>query len=440
MAKSKGIVKMPAGIRNKLMAATSMLLVSCIMMVSSTYAWFTLSTAPEVKNITTTVAGNGSLEIALMPASGLLADITTGTSSESGTTGAVLTANRSWGNIIDLSDLSYGLTQVDLNPAILNYTEDAKLNETAPLAIAMHGFDGRIDTIEGNTKVKSMINLDNSDAGALRGTGYGVRIIGESDKDILESSYGYIVDLAFRLNTGDGNGQAGNLLLQTEAKNRIYDGSTEDTTMGGGSYMSFNTDTGIDLASLANSVRVTFVKNYGVKDDTNSVDVEILGTAKLDYANAKSDAVTSTLKVPLQLYRSTTTSGENGTSVVTDTVLTGEQAVILNGLLKNQSVQVSAIVWLDGEAVTNASVLAAETENVFSKATLNLQFSTNVVLNPAGNNALMGTTTTNTVVDGSQTATGDNTSTAGGSTPTTGDNTSGNTDNAGTTDTSTQSE
>ena len=71
---------MPSGIRSKLTAAVAMLLVSLILLVSSTYAWFTLSTAPEVKNITTTVAGNGSLEIALMPQDGLLGSIKNGLS------------------------------------------------------------------------------------------------------------------------------------------------------------------------------------------------------------------------------------------------------------------------------------------------------------------------------------------------------------------------
>ena len=51
-------------IKTKLMAAICMLLVSSIMMVSTTYAWFTLSTAPEVTGITTAVGANGNLEMA----------------------------------------------------------------------------------------------------------------------------------------------------------------------------------------------------------------------------------------------------------------------------------------------------------------------------------------------------------------------------------------
>ena len=62
-------VQMPAGIRQKMMAAVSMLMVSCIMLVSSTYAWFTLSTAPEVTGITTNVGANGNLEMMLLTGS-----------------------------------------------------------------------------------------------------------------------------------------------------------------------------------------------------------------------------------------------------------------------------------------------------------------------------------------------------------------------------------
>ena len=51
-------------VRTKLAAAVAMLLVSTIMLTTTTYAWFVLSTAPEVKGMSTTVGSNGSLEIA----------------------------------------------------------------------------------------------------------------------------------------------------------------------------------------------------------------------------------------------------------------------------------------------------------------------------------------------------------------------------------------
>ena len=64
---TKSQAKRKQDIKTKLMAAIAMLLVSSIMMVSSTYAWFTLSTAPEVTGIQTAVGANGNLEMALLP-------------------------------------------------------------------------------------------------------------------------------------------------------------------------------------------------------------------------------------------------------------------------------------------------------------------------------------------------------------------------------------
>ena len=132
------------GVKKKLMGAICMLLVASIMVVSSTYAWFTLSTAPEVKNISTTVAGNGSLEIALMPTSGLFKDLKNGYSStENGGTTPLATANTTWGNIVQLNDNNtYGLDKVTLNPAQLNVdaTDVTKLADSRkPLAIAVYG-------------------------------------------------------------------------------------------------------------------------------------------------------------------------------------------------------------------------------------------------------------------------------------------------------------
>ena len=57
-------------------------------------------------------------------------------------------------------------------------------------------------------------------------------------------------------------------------------------------------------------------------------------------------------------------------------------------MTKNAAVQISAIVWLDGNAITNADVAAIKVNDAMAQATLNLQFSTDVKLTPANNNAL----------------------------------------------------
>lgn len=395
--RKKQKVLMPAGIRSKLMAAASMLMVGVIMMVSSTYAWFTLSTAPEVKNISTTVAGNGSLEIALMPTNGTFSDITAGAVGDGAT---VVQKNTKWGNQIILSDDTatgdyYGLNSISLNPASLNYTEatgdtEATFVADKPLTIATYGFDGRIAALSAeNIGVKG--KTENSDKfGAAT---YGVRAIGELTGNEVTSTYGYVVDLALRVNT-DNNGTAGNLLLQTDAKNRIYDDSTNKETMGGGSTMSFSVPANANLKAgalqdLLKAIRITFVKDYGLSGGTPVV----LGTARLDvsgvkdYTNGKNVAdvtdtddpgtwtVTTEGKAPIYLYEETTTTWKKD-----------RDGVLLTEMEKNKAYQISAIVWLDGTVVKNANVSAATAQSL--TGTLNLQFSTDIKLNPAVNTPL----------------------------------------------------
>lgn len=142
--------------RKKLVAATAMLLVACIMTISSTYAWFTLSTAPEVKGITTNVGANGNLEIALGTydtVDGIVEPSSYVGSSMDTTT--VTNSNITWGNLIDLSDPSYGLGNIVLYPSRLNVglTADGKgyVNRFSPLAYAVYGSDGRVMELSANT-------------------------------------------------------------------------------------------------------------------------------------------------------------------------------------------------------------------------------------------------------------------------------------------------
>ncbi len=174
-------VIMPAGIRNKLVAAISMLMVASIMMVSSTYAWFTLSTAPEVKGITTNVGANGNLEMMLLnKASFTSTEDNLGVESNVGDSMAaentdVMTANLTWGNLVDLSNQSYGLNSIVLNPAQLNIS-DGKLVGSILMAPS-YGNDGRVIGIDQNTYTASYTDqqwkLLADDVNA-----FGVRVIG----------------------------------------------------------------------------------------------------------------------------------------------------------------------------------------------------------------------------------------------------------------------
>lgn len=382
--RKKQKVLMPAGIRSKLMAAASMLMVGVIMMVSSTYAWFTLSTAPEVKNISTTVAGNGSLEIALMPTDGLLSNIKAGAV---GSNTDAKTSNTKWGNLVDLSDVTYGLSSIKLYPAQLNTTTGGTSTEasfngngSSPLSIPVYGGDGRIDSVSAEN-----IGLRTYKDSRFGTEGYGVRAIGEVNSGVVSSTYGYVVDLALRLNTqnlkADGETTSavdGKLLLQTAETQRIYSDSGNADTLGGGSYMSF-TANGLKpdaVKRLMGAIRVTFVQDYGKPNPDPGPGPKILGTAKLDVPVDLAADGNGEYKANLYLYAA------DGAKLDQD------KAVLLDAMKKNAACQISAIVWLDGSSVTNAEVAATEAMSLSGK--LNLQFSTDVTLNPAANAPLKG--------------------------------------------------
>lgn len=172
-----------SGVKKKLMGAVSMLLVASIMMVSATYAWFTLSTAPEITGITTSVGANGNLEIALLN-NGTYANLDSITSavgnSSAATDGSVTKANVTWGNLVDLSDDSYGLNLISLNPAALNVdATSGNLNTGAMLSTAMYGADGRVEKLDANTT--TAIYNGNGAFETGEATEYGVRVVGTSD-------------------------------------------------------------------------------------------------------------------------------------------------------------------------------------------------------------------------------------------------------------------
>ena len=175
-------------IKSKLMAAVAMLLVASFMVVSSTYAWFTLSTAPEVTGIKTSVGANGNLEIALLydanaaTAADLSNSLETAAGKITTTTGGLTDLaekNKTWGNLVSMmegeNDL-YGLNQISLKPTRLNVisTDDGEsfTLAAAPLVTPEYGADGRITNLTPNTESGVYNN------GNYTSKGIGVRAIG----------------------------------------------------------------------------------------------------------------------------------------------------------------------------------------------------------------------------------------------------------------------
>ena len=135
----------------KLYAAVCMVLVAALLVSATSYAWLVLSQAPEVSNVTTTIGANGNLEIALGK------NIGESAIGDSFNKNDVIIANRTWGNLIDLTDESYGLQTITLRPAILNSAGGA-INMLHPLAYPIYGADGRVQYIYANNMFAGTYN------------------------------------------------------------------------------------------------------------------------------------------------------------------------------------------------------------------------------------------------------------------------------------------
>lgn len=136
-------------LRERVIAVALLLAMSLGMMTSASFAWLTISRAPAVTGVNTTIAANGNLEIAL--ASGNETTVTAPGESKVGDSSAaegqsVTAANLTWGNLVNLGDPSYGLDNLALRPAQLNTA--ALL--TSPLYGAVYSGDGRITQLTSN--------------------------------------------------------------------------------------------------------------------------------------------------------------------------------------------------------------------------------------------------------------------------------------------------
>lgn len=172
--------------KKKLMGAVCMLLVASIMMISATYAWFTLSTAPEITGITTSVGANGNLEMALLSGN------VNATTAEEGGVGSSMAiaadtvANLTWGNLVDLSNDSYGLQSISLKPARFNNAGSWATGNL--LSIPVYGADGRVKDVANNTQASGKFNADNNTWENVDPMPVGVRAIGTNDNLTAQQS------------------------------------------------------------------------------------------------------------------------------------------------------------------------------------------------------------------------------------------------------------
>lgn len=129
-------------LKERIVAVALLLAISLSMVISVSFAWITLSRAPEIAGVNTTVAANGNLEIALASPNGESPWESKVGDSSAAEGNTVTNANITWGNLVNLSDPSYGLSNIVLRPALLSNASNLL---SQPLKGAEYGEDGRVE-------------------------------------------------------------------------------------------------------------------------------------------------------------------------------------------------------------------------------------------------------------------------------------------------------
>lgn len=302
-------------LKKKLTAAAAMLVVSAVMLSGVSYAWYTLSTNPEVSNIKATAVANQNLEIALMKATDEASTKVDERSAQSSVNGSGVqgstTANYyTWGNLVDLTAM-IDSAKAELRPA--KYVTDTGLQYPT------YGNDGRVE------------NFANLTAGTYTTDKEGVAYENNG-----KQNYALRVDYWLKTNT------EGDISLSVATKRD----ETNDTNEAGGSYIQSEAfKTGGVFASTKEAVKVLFkVKEEGA--NTNASWVEA--------TNGDIDPTTGKilLTTPSNLI---STAKENTAYQVTMYVyLNGN--VVTNAMAKTAINDISVNVQFDNDGITTGAM------------------------------------------------------------------------------------
>ena len=313
-------------LKARLTAALSMAIISAIMLTGTTYAWFVLSTAPEVKGMSTTVGSNGSLEIALLDDSTDTNAITTGVGDSVATTNDATVSNKTWGNIVDLSDGSYGLSSLKLYPSALNLNaaKNGLTDLFHILKTPVYGVDGRVASLADNTEAGKF----NNGSFSTSNTSLGVRGIGTVEK---------ADPTAFALSVAKSNYNSFLNQARTAAKNALNNDNAKgmSTLLLSHAFESANTgfslsvtniealrNTLLGLQEAVNHAETAIKWSIAAYSDSTGTVISDISTINLaDYASdsrfstqiGKLEALKAAIAAQLTAYGSITPSGEKGT-------------------------------------------------------------------------------------------------------------------------------
>lgn len=306
-------------LKTKLMASIASLAIATVLMTSSSFAWFTISTAPEIKGISTRVAANGNLEIALASDGSGTAPSASGTAD----TGK----NTAWGNLVDVTAYFTAHTTDSLKPIAIEETcstdADGESFFSFDAKAPNFGEDGRIKEVSSLTPTFEEL-IDETAASAAYTDGGLFELI-----DASGNVWAYRIDYFVRTNV------AGNLsILASDIKNQDYDrGNGVD---GEGSYISGEAAELITIGFKVGDAAMVYATRGAEIEDEEGV-----GTGKFPLSSTT-------------IY--TFTADDTATTDVDENNL-------------NTAVKVSMYIFVKGNDVTNADFANDE-----KSAAINIQF------------------------------------------------------------------
>ena len=346
----------------KLMSAIAMLMVATIGLASVSFAWFTISTNPEVSQMKMNVAANENLEIALD--NGYTKDADVNDASKNTTAGGVQgsTAGNpyTWGNLINLD---YGFYTANLlasgtknvvgslylNP--VKYVKDAT-SGVAELQYPKYADDGRIAGLAALTanNVKASSLLTTAAAGGLKVYSEDATIGEKTNLDAFSVTYWLRSNMAAKVGLSATGVERAKSSTGGDASPDVYANLDGDVNQmkGSGSF--------VELPSSATN-------------DTKGKLLKWIQDGKLviqfDVVNPSDNKVTTTYYAqPVE----TAAAAKYTLKLMKKTGSGYESATI--DLAANTAQKINMYVYINGEAITNADAFLDDISNIG----LNIQF------------------------------------------------------------------
>ena len=361
----------------KLMSAIAMLMVATIGLASVSFAWFTISTNPEIKGMKMNIAANENLEIALDNnyATEAKVDEASNNATAGGVQGSTTGNPYTWGNLVDLS---YAFAQKGYSATSDRVVSDAIMlkpvkyvggkDSVAKLQYPQYGNDGRISALNDLTGyfVSDLSSVSVSDANESSITEHnGVTVYAQAATkaadqtlDAVSATYWMRSNMAAKVRLAT---------VGTKRASSSEDSSAATTDVNGvlgeGSYIRIPS-----ANSAANDILYTWLTTGKLSIQFDEVSVTDDKVVKTFYAYpVKKDAVTTKAEKATAADNYYTYYLNGSSTKDSMTALTDDTGIALTA---NTATKVIMYVYLDGQLIVNKDALL----NDLTGLEINIQF------------------------------------------------------------------